>query len=104
MERGKGLVNEQSTRVAAAVQAGREAYRSGTAVETPEPEHGDQRDLKRWSISAEDKFREAIALSPAEPIPPAGGPVNTWFQNRAVPESCNSEAEREYRKLFLSRW
>ncbi len=40
VERGRGFVNEHSSRVSAAVQAGREAYRSTSspAVETPEPE------------------------------------------------------------------
>jgi gas vesicle protein len=40
VERGKNLVNEHSSRVAAAVQAGREAYRSGASVETAPPSEG----------------------------------------------------------------
>jgi gas vesicle protein len=40
VERGKSLVNEHSSRVAAAVQAGREAYRSGSSVETAPPSEG----------------------------------------------------------------
>ena len=40
VERGKNLVNEHSSRVAAAVQAGREAYRSGASVETAPPNEG----------------------------------------------------------------
>jgi gas vesicle protein len=40
VERGKNLVNEHSSRVSAAVQAGREAYRSGSSVETAPPSEG----------------------------------------------------------------
>ena len=36
VERGKNLVNEKSSRVGAAIDAGREAYRSNTTT-TPEP-------------------------------------------------------------------
>ena len=39
-ERGRDLVNEHSSRVTAAVQAGREAYRAGSAVETAPPSEG----------------------------------------------------------------
>ncbi len=34
VDRGRNLVGEQASRVAAAVQAGKEAYRSGSSVET----------------------------------------------------------------------
>jgi gas vesicle protein len=35
VDRGRNLVTEQTSKVAAAVQAGKEAYRSGSSVETP---------------------------------------------------------------------
>lgn len=37
VERGKSLVSDQSTRVTAAVEAGREAYRTAVATEEPAP-------------------------------------------------------------------
>ncbi len=35
VDRGRGLVTDQTSRVTAAVQAGKEAYRSGSAVDAP---------------------------------------------------------------------
>lgn len=40
VDRGRDLVNDQSARVTAAVQAGREAYRAGSAVETAPTNEG----------------------------------------------------------------